>query len=492
MKTLAYMIVAALLLVPFSLWAESQSPNQGQEIIYKWKDSDGVVHYSNIRKAGVQAEVLTVVANRAVTAPYEKNEAPPIAQDVTRQGFFALRLAESLKLGTVENESQAESILAAKGIAPEGGWIADYVVTPDILGEIKESVARAADAGEISMSRTEALGAFTELSSEFGLPIQPGSGHEQVKTAEDVAKTAPVEPSVIEEHYYEMGPPVVTYYPPPDDYLYLYGWVPYPFWWYGYFFPGYFILTDFHMSIGHVHRHRHHISRHGRTLLQQVIHQDQKRLHNHRDGFDRPHDRDVISSNFAKSRISRFKKATVFGTRRNIHRDGASGRPHERSASRPHNPGRDSFVMPDSRRHGSRFSGRQVERRDRWPERPSGTLSREREHSHRRSMLRESRGHQGATSSVRIIGSDRGHRHLRGENRISRPQSGNWGMRNFTRGDSPSSYGDTFRRHPGNWRGLSSGHSRGFGHDEFGRGARRDFGRGGGRFMRGGAVKGGR
>jgi hypothetical protein len=50
---------------------------------------------------------------------------------------------------------------------------------------------------------------------------------------------------VINNYYYREGPPVVTYYAPPPDYLYLYAWVPYPFWYSRFFFSGFFILHDF-------------------------------------------------------------------------------------------------------------------------------------------------------------------------------------------------------------------------------------------------------
>ena len=50
---------------------------------------------------------------------------------------------------------------------------------------------------------------------------------------------------MIDNYYYDEGPPVVTYYPPPYDYGYLYAWDPFPFWWGGISYPGFFILTDF-------------------------------------------------------------------------------------------------------------------------------------------------------------------------------------------------------------------------------------------------------
>jgi hypothetical protein len=53
----------------------------------------------------------------------------------------------------------------------------------------------------------------------------------------------------------------VTYYAPPPDYYYLYVWVPYPFWWGGFWFGGYFMLHDFHRHFrehGHVYTVTNH------------------------------------------------------------------------------------------------------------------------------------------------------------------------------------------------------------------------------------------
>ena len=72
------------------------------------------------------------------------------------------------------------------------------------------------------------------------------------------------EPSVIDNYYYAEGPPVVTYYPPPWDYYYMYAWVPSPFWCSGFFFPGFFILHDFHRVVFVRHRHPCVISNHFR------------------------------------------------------------------------------------------------------------------------------------------------------------------------------------------------------------------------------------
>ncbi len=45
--------------------------------------------------------------------------APPIEQSLVREGFFAIKLAETLKVGPVKSEAETESMLASVGIAPQ-------------------------------------------------------------------------------------------------------------------------------------------------------------------------------------------------------------------------------------------------------------------------------------------------------------------------------------------------------------------------------------
>jgi len=176
---------------------------------------------------------------------------PPVAQPLVPEGDFALRLATALKAGTPDNEAQAEDMLTSVGIEPRNGWIADYPVTPDIIGELENSVATAADAKKLPMAKDEALKAFQDLTTELGLAVAPGSG--QYAESKPPTSSDYVSPPVINNYYYEEGPPVVTYYSPPPDYYYLYAWVPYPFWYSGFFFHGFFALRDFHrvVIVGH-------------------------------------------------------------------------------------------------------------------------------------------------------------------------------------------------------------------------------------------------
>jgi len=195
----------------------------------------------------ITAGLLTLPLSVYAQTDQMPSGAPPVAQTLIREGDFAVKLVGALKIGTAKNEVEAETMLGSSGIAPKNGWIADYPVTPDIIGELQSAVTAAADAQKLPMGKDEALNAFQNLIAEFGLAVSPSS----------IGKYAENQPqpnsTVINNYYYDEGPPVVTYYPPPWDYYYLYAWVPYPFWNSGFFFPGFFVLHDFHrvVVVGH-------------------------------------------------------------------------------------------------------------------------------------------------------------------------------------------------------------------------------------------------
>jgi hypothetical protein len=199
-------------------------------------------------------------ANQTTTTP------PPVASILVREGDFASRLVNALEIGTAANETEAEAMLAAAGIAPKNGWISDYPITPDILGELRDALAAAADSNRLLMDEDEALAALDRVSVDVGLYVLSDASGEYAETPLP-ASPQYTEPTVINNYYYNEGPPVVTYYPPPPAYLYLYAWVPYPFWCSGFSFSGFFILHDFHkVSVVHkrvvavsnhvFHRHR--------------------------------------------------------------------------------------------------------------------------------------------------------------------------------------------------------------------------------------------
>ena len=179
---------------------------------------------------------------------------PPIAQALVREGDFAIKLAEALKIGQAKSEAEAESMLASAGITPQNGWIADYPVTPDIIGELQNAIGTAADSGKLAMNKDQAIKALQDLTAQQGLPVR-ADAESRYAGVEPPVEPPPGDygeysrPEVINNYYYNQGPPVVTYYPPPWDYYYMYSWVPYPFWCSGFWFPGFFCLRDFHRFV---------------------------------------------------------------------------------------------------------------------------------------------------------------------------------------------------------------------------------------------------
>jgi hypothetical protein len=181
----------------------------------------------------------------------------PLEQPLIREGDLAMKLVEALKLGTPESETEAESTLSSVDITPRNGWIADYPVTPDIVDELQGAVGEAAESGKIAVAKEVALKTFRDVMNGYNLSVKAdtsGKGNDET--------TGPNYPdsSVENNYYYDEGPPVVTYYTPPPDYAYLYAWVPYPFWWWDVWFPGFFILVDFDVH-GDRHRHGHNHDR---------------------------------------------------------------------------------------------------------------------------------------------------------------------------------------------------------------------------------------
>ena len=197
---------------------------------------------------------------------------PPLEQPLIREGDLAMKLAEALKLGAAESEAEAESTLSSVDITPRNGWIADYPVTPDIAGELQDSVSEAADSGKITMAREAALKIFRDVMNGYDLSLKADTSGQVA--GETTGQDYP-DSTVENNYYYDEGPPVVTYYSPPPDYAYLYTWVPYPFWWSDVWFPGYFILGDFDVDVD---RHRHG---HGRDHDHDRDRDHRKRITNH-------------------------------------------------------------------------------------------------------------------------------------------------------------------------------------------------------------------
>jgi hypothetical protein len=192
--------------------------------------------------------LLLILFSKAAYAE-PATEAPPLAQTLVREGDFAVKLAEALKLESVSTEAEAESVLAAAGIAPRNGWIANYPMTPDVVGELRGAVEEAAKAERLPMSEAEAVQALQALAAAEGLPVVsvPSGGDPGVEPVRGYGPYS--DATVVNNYYYNEGPPAVTYYPPPWDYYYMYSWVPYPFRWHTFYFPGFFVLHDFHRVV---------------------------------------------------------------------------------------------------------------------------------------------------------------------------------------------------------------------------------------------------
>jgi len=178
-------------------------------------------------------------------------DAPPVGQALVREGDYAVELVKALNINTAQGEAGAENALATLGIAPKSGWISDFPVTPDILAKVQKSVGEAVSAGRLPMSWEDAYKALLALNRELGLAVTPADEGQQYAEQPDTDQ------STVDTYYSDEGPPVITYYEPPPDYAYLYAWDPYPFWCDGFWFPGYFILTDFNIVVVDNH-HRHH------------------------------------------------------------------------------------------------------------------------------------------------------------------------------------------------------------------------------------------
>jgi len=247
---------------------------------------------------------------------------PPVEQQLIREGELAIKLVFALGLGVSDDEAEAESRLAEYGIVPRSGWIADYPVTPDISGELRNAVSDAADAGRLSMGRAEAMRVFDDVLAGLGLPLAPYTG-----TAYDspppTSETYYQDPDVINDYYDTIGPPVVTYYTPPPSYYYLYAWVPYPFWATGFLFPGFFVLHDFHRTV-YVHHRKAFVTNHFRDARTHRIHRVDPVARFRGDSFvgRRGHGSRAFSSDRVWSSDRRFSD----GQRTRTFRDGSNFR----------------------------------------------------------------------------------------------------------------------------------------------------------------------
>jgi len=166
-------------------------------------------------------------------------KAPAGSPGLVREGNFALHLAEALKLGTAKNEAEAESMLALADIAPKNGWITDYPLTADMIGEVRKSISVALDSGKIAMNKNEALLAVQVLiDSQWKSPAAPSK--EQAREYGDNQPTADqgYDPYDNPEPYYS---PYYVYSPYPS----YYGYYPFPYLYPYPYFRGGFVIRGF-------------------------------------------------------------------------------------------------------------------------------------------------------------------------------------------------------------------------------------------------------
>jgi hypothetical protein len=91
------------------------------------------------------------------------------------------------------------------------------------------------------MTAEEGTKGLYYLAAQMNLPTPAGAA-----TPEDsMAPPVQPNPTVVNNYYYDQGPPIITYYPPPYYYGYLYDWVSYPVFWFGFWFPGFYICHNF-------------------------------------------------------------------------------------------------------------------------------------------------------------------------------------------------------------------------------------------------------
>jgi hypothetical protein len=288
---------------------------------------------------GIVGGLLLALAAINAQSEQPASQAPSVAQPLVREGDFAMKLAEQLKLGPAQNEAEAESILTSTGIAPKNGWIADYPVTPDVIGELQNAVGEAAESGRLSISKDEAASAFEDLASAEGLPIMASAEGDYADSEPASGYGSYSSSGVINDYYSNEGPPIVTYYPPPVDYYSMYAWVPYPFWWSGFWFPGFFCLHDFDRIIVIGHKHHRFTNHHFHPRWQKTVTIDPARRSTDkpfRAASDRPRTHGGYGSAEARSGAS-----SIFERSRERARSGGSAmarpdrRTNDRSSSAP-------------------------------------------------------------------------------------------------------------------------------------------------------------
>src|SRR6185369_6124133 len=112
------------------------------------------MYWRRVGITGLMMSMLLLMLPAGVVADANQMYAgaPSIAQQLVREGDFALKLGLAVQVGTPQDEVEAENLLTEVGVMPKNGWIADYPVTPDIIDEIYSAVREAAVSNKISLS----------------------------------------------------------------------------------------------------------------------------------------------------------------------------------------------------------------------------------------------------------------------------------------------------------------------------------------------------
>ena len=185
----------------------------------------------------IGATVFLVLIPLMVNAQSGQNKPgpPPIEQSLVREGSFAMKLAEALKMGQAKSEAEAESMLASVGIAPRNGWIADYPLTPDIIGELRNAIGAALDSGKLAINKDEAMMAVQVLvDNQWRLAVAPDK-----EQARQYGENPPTVYGGYEGGYEPYYNPEPYYYPYPYYYGGYYYPYPYPY------FRGGFVIRGF-------------------------------------------------------------------------------------------------------------------------------------------------------------------------------------------------------------------------------------------------------
>lgn len=198
------------------------------------------------------------------------------------------------------------------------------------------------------MTSEQATRGLYSLASEMNLPTPAESG----ASAAPAGASLPSNSATINNYYSDQGPPIITYYEPPVDYAYLYAWVPYPVWWFGFWFPGFYICHNFTTTV--IVRGGHDEWHHRAIVSNRVVDPV-----SHRAVFVDPVTRTGRGSLRAMT-ILRTGSGRTFANLAEFRRDVQSGRERTGAVTGPVRTG--GFRSADARKGASAIYSRSLER----------------------------------------------------------------------------------------------------------------------------------